>query len=339
MKFAPNPQTWLATFSIELASASTQLYANGRQQVELRLKAQANSQNNQQISPSELASLRIVERGNDGIFRPLPAIEVPGGWWCSELRNEYDFYARGVASDAVTPKRSTTEAGLGQRLLAQFKNLWTAEQAPPLYIKQLYVMTEAPGSSQIELYAQITKDSGDVFITDYIFVSSAVLTAVRPEDFSAAEDYLLDKNLVSGTEASGIFVYELLLHPKAMRFLSARMDPKGMIQWDDRDSSVQHASHVGYAGPGESDFKYDEQIDTGPQFVRVNYVTAVSPGKITFVLQGDINIPYRHDSALYHNGPCRIDALDSNGNAHALQIKFAGPTGFPDRVNLTLIDG
>jgi hypothetical protein len=334
----PNPQTWLAKFSIELGSASTQLYANGRQQVELKLKVQVTSQNDQ-LSATELASLCIVERDNNGVFRPLSAIEVRGGWWFSVMRNEYDFYAPGVATDTITPIRSTAEAGWAQRLLTRFKKLLTAEQAPPLLTKQLYVMTEAPGSSQKELLAQITRDTGDVYNTDFIFVSSVVLTAVRSEEFSATEDYLLEKNLISGTEDSGIFVYEYLLHPRGVRFLSGRMNPGGMIQWDEKTVDTRHASHVGHAGPGESDFKYDDQIAVGSQFDKVSYVTAVSPGKITIVLQSDINIPYDHNSALYHNGPCRIDAIDSNGNAHALQIKFMGPTGFPSRVNLTLLDG
>lgn len=335
---APNPSSWLAVFSIEPGSATTQLYSNGRQQVELELKVQASAQNNQQISATELASLRIVERDNNGTFVPLPGVQVPRGWWFSDVRNEYDFYTPGGASAPTPPKGLIAKAGRGQQLLKWLERLWTAELSPPLLTKPLYVMTEAPGGSIKEMFAQITRDTGDVYTTDYIFVSSVVVTAVRPEVFSAEDDYLLDKTLTSGTENSGIFVYEFLLHPRGLSFLSGSMNPGGMIQWDDRANTQQHASHVGHAGPGESHFKYDDEIAVGSQFVRVSSVNRVSPGKITLVLQSDINIPYNHNSAVSHNGPCQIDAIDANGNAHALQIMFMGPTGFNNRVNLTLMD-
>jgi hypothetical protein len=333
----PNPTVWLAAFSIKLGSAIPQLYANGRQQAELKLQVQAAS--GKQISATELATLRLVERNNDGVWVPLSASEVREGWWFSETRNEYDFYAPAAASDATLPIRPSVRPGPWHRLLTRLKQLLAAEPAPPLYTRQQYVMTEASGSSQKELYAQITSDTGIIYTTDHIFVSSVVLDAVPLENFSAKEDYLLDKDLVAGTEDSGVFVFEFLLHCRAVAFLSGKMSPRGMIQWDDRDPNVRHASHVGHAGPGESDFKYDDDIALGSQFVKVSYVTDVSPGKITIVLQGDINIPYDHDSALNHNGPCRIDAIDANGNPHRLQIRFQGPSGFNNRINLTLLDG
>jgi hypothetical protein len=201
-------------------------------------------------------------------------------------------------------------------------------------------MTEAPAGTTKKLFAQITKDiTKDVYVTDNVFVSDISLVAVRMPNFSAALDYSMDKILISGNENSGIFVFEYHLSPSMTKFHSGEMSPTGMIQWDDRDPAEEHATHVGHAGPGESDYKYNSAIVLGSLFQPVKFVSAVSPGKITLILQGDINIPYHSTSALAHNGPCRIEAIDSNGNTHALQVKFKGETGFENRVELMLLDG
>jgi hypothetical protein len=341
MQSAPLPNTWLVQFKIERTSASDYLYANTRQQVEISLVVQARE--NMALSDTEFESLCIVELDDNGSYAPVPPSQR-GDWWYSAQRNEYDYYSAAIQHADSPDGNQTSTRELLHTVKGWLEAVGTslrmgAPQAEPVRRKRLYMMTAAPGGTTKKLFARITRDTGDIYVTDNIFVSDVTLVAVQVPRYSAALDYLMDRILVSGSEASGIFLYELHLQHRLARFHCAGMNPMGMIQWDDRDPAQTHASNVGHAGPGEASVKYNKSIVLGSAFQRAELISNISPGKLTLVLQGDINIPYHSPSALTHNGPCTINAIDFNGNEHALRVAFMGESGFEERTTLVLLDG
>jgi hypothetical protein len=318
--FAELPNTWLSTFEIELTSASGWQYANGRQQVEVALIVQTKP--GIELTQEQLESLCIVQLTADGEFIPLTTSPVPNGWWLTNEKNEYDYFPS-TSLDAVND-------------LEKYSTL--NPRAEPVHQKYFYPVTLALGGSTKKLWAKITKNSDNEYITNNIFVSDVTLRAVALPLFSAISDYVFDRELVSGSESSGMFVYEYQLYPITTPIKSGTMFPAGIIQWNDKASDESHASYVGYAGPAEADFRFNEEIVTGANFERNTTVSHNDPGKITILLQGAINIPYHSQSANTWNGPCSIGAIDANGNEHHLKIRFIGETGFENRTQLTLLD-
>jgi len=318
--FAELPNTWLSIFEIELTSASGLQYANGRQQVEVALRVQTKP--GIELTQEQLESLCIVQLTAEGEFIPLSTSPVPNGWWLTNEKNEYDYFP--VSSSTIVndlEKHSTLNP-----------------LAEPVHHRYFYPVTLALGGSTKKLWAKITKDTDNEYITNNIFVSDVTLTGVSLPRFAAVSDYVFDKELVSGSESSGMFVYEYQLYPITTTIKSGTMFPAGMIQWNDKDSSETRASYVGYAGPAEGDFRFNEEIVTGDKFERQTIVSHNDLGKITILLQGAINIPYHSGSANTWNGPCSIGAIDANGNEHSLKIRFKGETGFENRTQLTLLD-
>jgi hypothetical protein len=314
------PNTWLKRFEIEISSASDRQYANGRQQIEVKVSIQAVL--GAELTQEQIDSVRIVEVTSDGVFVPLTTASVPNGWWLTTQKNEYDYFP---TTQQMTVKGSEQDSSL-------------SPQAEPVHERNFYPVTLAPGGSKKKLWARITKDGDNEYITNATFISDVTLTAVAPPRFSAISDYVFDRVLVSGSENSGIFVYEFQLYPINTTIKSVIMYPEGMIQWDDKSSEEFHASYVGYAGPAEANFRFNEEIVTGPYFERVTLVSHNNPGKMTVLLQGAINIPYHSASANTWNGPCGISAIDANGNEHLLKIRFKGEMGFENRTELTLMD-
>lgn len=322
--FAELPNTWLSKFEIELTSASGRQYANGRQQVEVTLSVQTKP--DIEITQEQLDSLCIVQVTAEGEFIPLSTTPVQNGWWLTAEKNEYDYFP-----DAALDAARTIVNDLDKRSALD-------PHAEPVHQRIFYPVTLALGGSTKKLWAKITKDNENEYITNNIFVSDVTLTGVTPPRFSVISDYVFDRELVSGSESSGMFVYEYQLYPITTTIKSVTMFPAGMIQWNDKASDEFHASYVGYAGPAESNFRFNEEIVTGPNFERATIVSHNDPGKMTVLLQGAINTPYHTASAVTWNGPCSIGAIDANGNEHHLKIRFKGETGFENRTQLTLLD-
>jgi hypothetical protein len=316
-----NPNLWLEQFKIEVFSGSSQLYSNGRQQVAVRITLKPLA--GQVVTPEQFASLNIVHRTSTGSYEIVSDEPQVGRWWQTMERNEYDYY-------------STSKPRPFGLTLPQLQN----DLAVPPIEKIIYIITSATPGSTETFFAQVTQNQESTHVTDDVFDSNIVLLTVAVPRYSAPEDYEFDRKRISGSESSGIFVFEYHINPKVLGFVSLRspMEPHGMIQWDDKTQEETHASHVGHAGPNSLDVTYDEDIKLGTLFQKVIFITDTHPRTMAIVLQGGINIPYDSPSANAHNGPCSMGLIDNNGNEHNLRIRFSGETGFENRINLELLN-
>jgi hypothetical protein len=325
----PNPTSWLDDFRIELTSASDHHYANDKQQIEITLSVRA--RDSLAVSDKEFASFRVMERNTAGAFIPLKTLPSQGSWWGSTEKNGYDYYASITSSAIDSPsvaERSQTSVD-------------DAHHANPLLQKKIYAMTSASGGTTKQLWAQITKDTGEVYETNFEFVTDITLVAVPIPQYSAPADYSINRTLLSGSESSGIFVYEWVIFPFGVKLYSATMSPPGMIQWQDKAPDETKASYVAFAGPKQASFQHNLAIVTGDYFSaneRVDIVTSPNSDKIVVLLQGSLFIPYHSASANNQNGPCTIGAVDYQGNPHLFKIQFKLPTGLEGRTTLELSD-
>ncbi len=323
---APPPlANWLTKWTITVSSSANRLYPNGRQQIELLLEVEPLP--DQFITEQELASLRLMVHDADGT--PFQLTDTPDthGWRASLTRNEYDYYPQGQLNPTPTINEPTPP-----------------ESEPAIYTRRLYVMNSSQrGGESLTVYAGITHQIDD---EDYDYVSdgnghmfnSSVDVMTEPLPSFELRDYLFEHQQLSGDENSDIQLREYYLGVSRLPLLTAVAAPAGMIQWDDRNPSSSRASHVGYAPPNTTPFRYNTEIQLGNQFTPVATAHSPRPAHITLVVQSDNRIPYDSTSSLQHGGPIRLEAVDVHGNVHVLTVRFqdSSPTG---RLALTLLQG
>jgi len=308
----PPLASWLVIWRIAISSPSNRVYPNGRQQLEVTVIVEPLM--SQTVKAEELASVRLMIRDAHGQFSPLP--DVAGSpWFFGHARNEYlEYPGARSPSSAINP-------------LA-------------VYTRKFYVMagkTNGTGQGLETLYAGITRYT-DEGMYDYVtdgsegnFSSTVEVHTAETPKFQVPGNYTFERTLTAGNSNSDIFTWQYSLaganvQQPVVGFVTASIEPAGMIQWDDRNSSVTRASHIGYSSPGGTLFRYNTAIQLGSFFQPVTQVKNPKNGHITLVLQGGNNIPYDSQSAINHNGPCVLNAVDVYGNDHQLQIGFKDPT-------------
>ncbi|WP_236194097.1 hypothetical protein [Pseudomonas glycinae] len=309
---APKPplSSWLVSLTVFVSSNTNLVYPNGRQQLEVMVLVEPLM--SQTISPEELASTRLLARDAQGRFSPLPeGEELDSSWFFSHQRNRYiDYPGSRSISVPVDP--------------------------PSVYSRKFYVSagkTDGNASRMEKLYVGITRHMGQEshdYVTDGsetgFNVSAEVRTADIPQ-FQVPGNYLFERTLIAGNGNSDIFTWLYALaganvQQQVVGFHCATMEADGMIQWDDKDPSVTRASHVGYSKPGETTLRYNSAIELGNVFQPVMQVSNPKQNHVMLVLQGSNVIPYHSESAIHHNGPCVLSAVDVYGNDHRLQIRF-----------------
>lgn len=309
----PPLSSWLTKLTTAVSSPSNRVYPNGRQQMEVTVVIEPLS--SQTIKPEELASVKLMVRDANGQFSPLPESDSAGtAWFFSHSRNEYLEYPGARKTSSVIKRKA-------------------------VYTRKFYVMagsTIAAGRMET-LYAGITRHTQEGhydYITDGSesgFSSSVEVRTAEIPVFQVPGNYTFERTLTAGDGSSDIFTWQYSLAGAGVQqptvgFVSASMEPSGMIQWDDKDSSVTRASHVGYSSPGGTVFQYNTAIQLGSAFEPVKQVKNPKTGHVTLVLQGGNNIPYHSASAIEHNGPCVLNAVDVYGNNHRLGISFKDST-------------
>lgn len=190
-----------------------------------------------------------------------------------------------------------------------------------------------PAPSAETLYVGITRytDEGQYeYITDGTesgFNGNVEVRTAEIPTFQVPGNYTFERALKGGNGNSDIFTWQYYLaganvQQPVVPFVSGHMVPAGMIQWSDRNPSSTQASNVGYAPPKETTFHYNPAIKLGSFFQPVAQAKDPKAGYLTIVLQGSNNIPYDSQSAINHNGPCLVKAVDVYGNDHELEVSF-----------------
>lgn len=300
MTFIQDPGLWLAKFSIELSSASANLYGNARQQAELRLNVQVQP-GQPPLTPAQEDSLLLVYERPDGGYEQLPFSGAGlASWWQSPVRDSrYDL----MPGSTDTVRQTPTDTSV--------------------FSKLLYVSTSQPGGSTVKLRAMIRKDASTTYYTDQAagFDHYVALTTVRPPILEES-DYVWQRTLDEGN-VNDVFVHEYSLRLRNLGLSTdSRMVTAGMIRWQSNESQETWATYVGMAPPGSKTVRYNEAIDTGNAFIPRK--TAETPGSdsLILVLNGANNIPFNREG-LNHGGPCVMEVVDRHGNDHTVFFHFA----------------
>lgn len=298
---------WLQHLSITLTSASSQVFANGRQQIEVQLDAIPLP--GQSISTTEWATLRAVIEVRQDEYRDLPSFSASLPWgYTTAWDSDFDYYP---TSDSISLEPSRT----------------SADPAP----KSIYIHSTAPGGNAVVLRAAITKDDGCVYYstTNDGFESSIQLSSVRPANYNYPEDYTWQTQHEEGDISGGSnFLIEYVLSLKHFRFSYATLDAddtSGMIRWHTNDPNQTFASHVGIALIGsDRTVHYNTNIVLPDAFKKERMKTTVvssNASSLVVLLQGDSRIPY-HSASSRHQGPLTVTVVDRQGNGHNVSIRF-----------------
>lgn len=304
---------WLNRITVSVASPSNRVYANGRQQVEIVVVIEPRT--GITLTAQEQRSVKLMVRNRDSVPVALPESQedwLP--WFFSRERNAYLEYPGNQRTPApVTPDQ--------------------------LYTYRFYVSCASTGHgpSLETLYVGITRHLDGAlyeYVTDGFesdFNSKVELRTAEIPTYQVPGNYLFERNLVAGDGNSDIYTWQYSLagagvQQPVVRFVSANLEPAGMIQWVDRNPSITQASLVGYAPPGTTEFQYNPFIQLGNVFKPVAQARNPRMGHVTLVLQASNNIPYDSPSAINQGGPCELTAVDVYGNDHQLLIRFKDPS-------------
>lgn len=298
---------WLQHLSITLTSASSQVFANGRQQIEVQLDAIPLP--GQSISTTEWATLRAVIEVRQDEYRDLPSFSASLPWgYTTAWDSDFDYYP---TSDSISLEPSRT----------------SADPAP----KSIYIHSTAPSGNAVVLRAAITKDDGCVYYstTNDGFESSIQLSSVRPANYNYPEDYTWQTQHEEGDISGGSnFLIEYVLSLKHFRFSYATLDAddtSGMIRWHTNEPNQTFASHVGIALIGsDRTVHYNTNIVLPDAFKKERMKTTVvssNASSLVVLLQGDSRIPY-HSASSRHQGPLTVTVVDRQGNGHNVSIRF-----------------
>lgn len=315
-------------FDATIRSPGTRLYANGRQEVLLQVHIHPHLDGvPAALTTKELASVRLVNYDTDE--------ELPAGWKIGRVWQGYDYYPENGKSTLAPASAGPAEDGK--------------------YVIDLFVSTLEGSGLTHRLALALTRESDNQVIitngTDFWEKDYEVtLRPIKPPSYTI-ENYPFKKIIVRETpgirdaasefdkdrlrEDGGSPVFVAYYHLAVVGndnvpvgFRSMEVDKGGMIQWHDKAPQETFASYVGYGEPNSDEAIYNRQIVYGSHTPNPTISNPIED-KGTIILAGDTNILFDYDSAVYHDGPCKVTAIDANGNDHALNIKFKddSPTG------------
>ncbi|MHA6163724.1 hypothetical protein ACX3X6_23000 [Pseudomonas sichuanensis] len=337
---------WLSRFEIVHSSASTSVYNNSRQQVEVVILAKP--QDGQTISETEYASLRIVSQKVIGIYDPLPENHASAPWFYSDQHDERFDYFPSLTPPALPEPPIPAELDAMVLIRGDDASYWLNDNNSRF--KQLYIHSRAPAGSKVTLRVAITRDAeggekGEDYYSDDIYESSIDLYAHPAPSYVFPQDYQWAQTRDEGDTVGGSrFIHEHRLTPINVPFSYAVFetgDTKGMIRWQDHQPNQTFASHVGIALPGNKTVHYDTGIRLGADFPvrQVKEVRTDNTSAIVVLLQGDNQIPY-YTAGTDRQGPCQLSAYDRHGNRHRLSIAFDNTQTDPlaRRAKLTVVN-
>lgn len=326
-----DPSHWLSTFKIELGAVSDAAYNNGNQQIMVVMRVQAID--GAVITDDDLETLVPVELLGDGSYRVLPPMDDDVTWgWTTTLDERFDFY------DGQTQQR-TNDQGNGLSSVTS--------QPSPLLSKTIYIQTRAAANRVLVLHAQITDKDGNHYRTENNFLSSVSLRSIRRPDFQFPDDYQWSLAASEGNWEDGArYINEHRLSPRRGSFVSADLlDPignvthtDGMLKWQSADQDDAFATNVGFALPNNQSVKYHPSFEFSQNFRTRRRDAAITStkGAIVVVLQGDNDLSTAKPHYQYDR-PCKLRALDNNGNVHEISVAFEDE-GLPEyrRAHLAL---
>lgn len=303
----------LQVFSVEAASGSHQLYANGRQQVGLLVKIQVIDDNGTpvKLTDEEVASVKLIEHGNSRAVTyewfATPLLPRNAWHWSRHYNTDYKFFP----GSNPTPN-SNTPGGAGQHEMLLYFYLRTTSLRP------------------IRLALQVTRKDGEVFQSNNpdIENGSITLSPVEPRQYQPG-DYSFNRTVIQGdpdstTQFDGHDYYPLELYENGVRVefnpFTFNVTPRNIFRFDIAPKT--RGSYTSVVRPGNHYFLWDRTFNfTGsPTVLDARYV---KPGGIV------VMVVRRNRAVVPHQLPSRdtpmvITVMDVYGNEHTLRIKFKG---------------
>ncbi|MBX8568033.1 hypothetical protein K5D44_25300 [Pseudomonas cichorii] len=330
-EIAPRAQ-WvrLSDFTIKENSGSSVLFANGQQQVKVRVAVKTFDSDGAEVSltPSELNSMRLVvaDSGDDLPYVGENGVPVDAPenrkWGVNESKNRYLYYP-------VDP----TQAHEPQDLDGSGKYLYIqSRSSTPLRIA--VALTRA---DQIEFHS--TDNGGSEEKNNILKVTPRV-----PPNY-ATDNYEFTRIRVEGEEdndyALNTVDYYTLRFKQSVeniKFVSVEFDgPASMTQWESRQYAEQMGSYTGYAPPLSKTLRFEPLLmqSIAPE---VRPSLDVAPGKeapegaILITLHRRSDFTFDNDSDF--DQPMKLKLIDEYGNPHMITVQFNSPT---DRNELAIV--
>lgn len=344
----------LEKFSVELATGSGRVYANGRQQLKLRITLRALDINGKavEMTEAELDSLILI----DAQFKPIPADPLKYGATDAEAdelaRQLYDptEYGRVMADKSVAFDATKHDRLQFNKYREDFNNLnwmWSktqngmyrffsptssvrtnsyssSEPAEHEYSVDVYVRTIS--KEKITVSAQVTRSDGTKFYSNYPERQdgSQDLVPERPPVYTA-DKYSFSRIAISGDVEStkdfdsvDYYRFELVSGGDDVLFLNFDMAPVSIRR--DAIAPKNRGSITGYTHPGSDEFNYGMSMFSTQGKLRAGYK---KPGIVYVCLMRRSNF-FAATIPAVTRGPTTIKAQDIYGNDHEVLMQFKG---------------
>lgn len=298
-----NAKSWtvLEVFSLTVSSGADRLFANGLQQVRIRVAIRAVDAEGEivRLSNKEMNSLELVDHySRQAIaYTESPSITPAGRWsWGNNRDSRYRYFPTGQTRSAQEEDEI---------------DLMDISTNSNVQYRDVYVRTRA--DAPLHIGARLTRGDRVIFTTSED--SSVTLTPVtsptyRPGDynFQALE---VQSN---GTISFDYRPFGLNVGGVNMEFRSFHM--ASLVKLGN-SNIITPAGFTGFARPGEYSINYSSGIVIGPQQIRSGYVKVGQPvvvvSRALVVHPGQLSAPVREAS---------ISAVDMYGNNHRINVRY-----------------
>jgi hypothetical protein len=293
--------TSLKVFTVEVSSGSNKLYANGRQQVGLRIaiEGQDINGNSVEVSNQELRSLRLINfHGGEPILHTdaddLQTLSNGKGWAWGYLRKEqYLFFPGGAPSDGADDSWSE----------------FTSYRYP--YVRTL-------NDKPLQIAASITRDDGQVFLSS----GRVTLTPERVPTYSRRDYGFTGVNISGRGDPYDYVSFTLNAGGINISFVDFDISPATIVKHGPpfMGTTLGASCYTGYTKPGAPGVRYARTIPGAHSQIRSEYLHPGSPVVVVSTMYRDArrNLPRTPSSA-------RISAVDMFGNSHSIGVRFSKP--------------
>lgn len=307
-----NNSNWvdLKVFYVESATGNTSLFANGRQQIKLRILVQAIDINHVPVplSASEQASLQLVKFYGDDV---IPFVETHGFGLIDSKRGEWDwtwqrneklvFFPTGAAQSSIRPDEAPYTYNLSEHI----------------YYFEAYARTTS--NAPLRIGARITRDDGQQFLSRSLSNGDLTLTPVRPPVYGLS-DYVFKKVVVNPGIEDGLFYYYFGVFSGGVNIELSEFSMYPQSLYANPYHDLSFASYTGYTDAGSWDVNYEV---SEPTWWPVRLKLKPMRGQAVIVSVNVIPLAGRRK---LRNTPIgrlsKINAIDIFGNLHVRSIRY-----------------
>ncbi|WP_147466545.1 hypothetical protein [Pseudomonas cichorii] len=308
----------VADFTIKEVSGSATLFANGLEQVRVRVAVKTFDETGAEVflTPSELNSMRLIVAdtgddlpyaGDEGIPADAPEAKK---WGVNEAKNPYQYYP----ADGSRNNEPLTLDGSGKYLFIQTRSMTPLRVAVALTRADQveFNSTENGGSEEKDNILKVTPQRPPTYSSD-----SYEFTHQRVEG-EENNDYALD--------TIDYYYLRLKQGSQYIKFLSVEFDgPSSMVQWESRQYAEEMGSYTGYALPGSRTLMFEpllmQSIPTESRpSLDVKDGNEASAGVLLISLHRRSDFTFNNDSDF--DQPMKLKLIDEYGNLHNVSVRF-----------------